>query len=69
MVTHSTILAWRIPMVSRAHCRARGSPQGQKELYMTEQLSTKQHNTRKLSMIGCHPGLELMKGRLYTLGL
>ena len=37
MATHSSILAWRIPMVRGAW---RGSPWGCKEMDMTEQLST-----------------------------
>ena len=61
MATHSSIPAWRIPMDSRAWGAI---VHGVKGSYTTEQLSTEQHSTRKLSMIGCHPGLELMKGRL-----
>ena len=40
MTTHSTILAWRIPMDRGAW---RASPWGRKELDMTERLSTHTH--------------------------
>ena len=40
MTTHSTILAWRIPMDRGAW---RASPWGCKELDTTERLSTAQH--------------------------
>ena len=39
MATHSNILAWRIPM-DRGAWWAGCSPQGRKELDMTEQLSS-----------------------------
>ena len=42
MATHSSILAWRIPM-DRGAWRATYSPWGHKELDMTERLSTAQH--------------------------
>ena len=43
MATHSSSLAWRIPMDRGAYMVASYSPWGHKELDMTEQLSTAQH--------------------------
>ena len=40
MTTHSSILAWRIPMNRRAWRATVHSPQGHKTSGMTEQLST-----------------------------
>ena len=44
MATHSSILAWRIPM-DRGAWKA---PWGHKELDMTEQLNTTQHHKSSL---------------------
>ena len=41
MATHSSIVAWRIPWTKEP---GRLSPRAHKELEMTEQLSTAQHN-------------------------
>ena len=56
MATHSSVLAWRIPMDRGALVGY--SPQGRKELDMTEQLSVSQ---RSLPFISCQTVLPVLQ--------
>ena len=67
MVTHSSSLAWRIPMDKRS--LADYSPRGLKESDMTEQLNTTQNVALPLSALHCDSFFDKNKMMNIVMGL